>query len=807
VITGPSGSGKSSLAFDTLYAEGQRRYVESLSAYARQFLDQMRKPDVDAIEGLSPAIAIEQRTSGNNPRSTVGTVTEVYDYLRLLFARVGDPHCPDCGRPIASQTIAAMAERVVALGEGARVSVLAPIVRDRKGSYQRELDALRRQGFVRARIDGELRDLTEEIALARTARHTIEVVVDRIAVKESARTRIAESLEAAARLAEGVVLVDTGAEEWLLSQRSACPVCGTSFPDLAPRSFSFNSPHGACPECDGLGALADDESEVVCEACEGTRLRREARSVFLGGAAIDAIAALPIGAAARFLAGLELDAARAQIAERILREIRERLRFLEDVGLGYLSLDRASTTLSGGESQRIRLATQVGASLLGVLYILDEPSIGLHTRDQERLLASLEKLRDQGNTVVVVEHDLATIARADHVIDMGPGAGAHGGRVVAAGTPAEIAADPDSLTGAYLSGRRSVPLPAQRRTPGERWLVLSGAREHNLKNVSLRLPLGLFTVVTGVSGSGKSTLVNDTLHRALAAALHGATATPGRFAKLAGLEHIDKVIDVDQAPIGRTPRSNAATYTGAFDPIRQLFSQVPEARVRGWGPGRFSFNVKGGRCEACEGDGTLRIEMQFLPDLFVTCEVCGGRRYDRETLAIRYKGRSIADVLEMSVEEALGVFENVGPVRRPLQTLRDVGLGYLRLGQPATTLSGGEAQRIKLARELARRDTGRTLYLLDEPTTGLHVADVERLLEVLDRLVALGNTVLVIEHHPDVIKTADHVIDLGPEAGEAGGEIVAEGTPEEVARHPASHTGRALAPLLFGEVSARGPAT
>jgi len=787
VVTGPSGSGKSSLAFDTLYAEGQRRYVESLSAYARQFLDQMRKPDVDAIDGLSPAIAIEQRSAGRSPRSTVGTITEVWDHLRVLYARAGVPSCPDCDEPIASQTLASMAERVLALGEGARVEVLAPVVRDRKGDHKRRLAGWARQGYVRARIDGEVRDLADDIALARGARHTIELVVDRLVAKESARARIQESLATAAKLADGLVRIDAGAAgAWLLSERNACPSCGFSFPEIAPRSFSWNSPHGACPECEGLG----------CRACGGTRLRREARSVRFAGASIDALAALPLADLARWLDAARVDPVRAAIAERVLREIRERLRFLEEVGLGYLSLERPAATLSGGESQRIRLATQVGASLLGVLYVLDEPSIGLHPRDHERLLASLLRLRDQGNSIVVVEHDEATIRRADHVIDMGPGAGAHGGRVVAQGTPAEIAACAGSLTGDYLAGRRRVPLPASRREPGERFLELTGCRANNLKDVTLRVPLGLFTVVTGVSGSGKSTLVNDTLHRALAAALHGAEDAPGAHRALRGLEHVDKVVGVDQTPIGRTPRSNPATYTGAFDPIRRLFSQVPDARVRGYGPGRFSFNVKGGRCEACSGDGTLRIEMHFLPDLFVPCEVCGGRRYGRETLDIRYKGRTIAEVLGMSVEEGLDFFAHVGPVARPLQTLCDVGLDYLPLGQPATTLSGGEAQRIKLSRELARRDTGRTLYLLDEPTTGLHFADVERLLSVLAKLVELGNTVLVIEHHPDVIKTADHVIDLGPEGGAAGGEIVVEGPPETVARHPTSHTGRALREVL-----------
>ncbi len=901
VITGLSGSGKSSLAFDTLYAEGQRRYVESLSAYARQFLDQMARPDVDSIDGLSPAIAIEQKTVGRNPRSTVGTTTEISDYLRLLFARVGEPECPVCGRPISRQTVQQMTDRVLSLGEGARVSILAPVVRDRKGEYRRELDAFRRQGFVRARVDGELRELAEKIELSRNARHTIEVVIDRLAVKAAARGRIAESLETALRLADGVAIVDAGpgTGEWLFSERNACAQCGTSYPEIAPRSFSFNSPHGACSACDGLGiAPAFDSARIVpdpslplrdaiapwkqkgaaryyralldslashygvdlatpwrelparaqrgileggerielalerrgrrevfarawdgvlgelerrfadagelererldrfrsprpCPDCDGTRLRREARSVRLGGASIADLSRLPVSELASFLERLELTPARRTIAERILREIGDRLRFLADVGLEYLTLDRPAATLSGGEGQRIRLATQVGSHLLGVLYILDEPSIGLHPRDNARLLQSLFRLRDAGNSVIVVEHDEETIRAADFVIDMGPGAGIHGGRIVAAGPPAEIAANEGSLTGAYLSGRRVIPA-RKRRPPGQREIRITRCREHNLKDVTLRVPLGLFTVVTGVSGSGKSTLVNDTLHRALAARLHGAEQPPGRFETLEGVQEIDKVVDVDQSPIGRTPRSNPATYTGCLDGIRQLMARVPEARARGYAPGRFSFNVKGGRCEACKGDGVLRIEMHFLPDLFVPCEVCGGKRFDRETLEITYKGRNIAEILEMTVEEAVGLLENVESVRRPLQTLHDVGLDYLTLGQPATTLSGGEAQRIKLARELARRATGRTLYLLDEPTTGLHFADVHRLLEVLDRLVEAGNSVLVIEHHPDVIKSADWVVDLGPEGGEKGGEIVAEGPPEEVARNPRSHTGRAL---------------
>jgi excinuclease ABC subunit A len=803
VITGPSGSGKSSLAFDTLYAEGQRRYVESLSAYARQFLDQLAKPEVESIEGLSPAISIEQRTASRNPRSTVGTITEILDHLRLLYARAGQPHCWECGEPIASQTVAQMADRVLALAEGTRVQVLAPVVRGRKGRYEKELDAFRRQGFVRVRIDGELRELGEEIRLARNQAHDIDLVVDRIAVRPAARGRIAESLETALRLGDGLARVEVGgADEWLLSERNSCARCGVSFPEIAPRLFSFNSPHGACPHCDGLGVVGElgDEEDPAgtlepCPECEGSRLRREARAVRVGGLGLDALCRLPIARAATFLAELELPAQRRAIADRILTEVRERLRFLADVGLDYLALERTAASLSGGEAQRIRLATQVGASLMGVLYVLDEPSIGLHPRDNRRLLDALLRLRDQGNSVLVVEHDEETIRSADWVIDMGPGAGIHGGEVVAEGPPAAIEAAPRSITGDYLAGRRRIAVPVERRMPGDRWLELRGARENNLKAVDLRIPLGLLTVVTGVSGSGKSTIVNDTLHRALAGRLHGATTRAGRFDRLLGIEHVDKVVAVDQSPIGRTPRSNPATYTGAFDGIRRIFSQLPEARVRGWGPGRFSFNVKGGRCEACKGDGMLRVEMHFLPDLFVTCEACRGRRYERETLTVRFKDRSIADVLELSVEEALPLFENFDGVRRPLRMLHDVGLDYVHLGQSATTLSGGEAQRIKLARELARRDTGRTVYVLDEPTTGLHFADVAKLLEVLQRLVALGNTVIVIEHHLDVVKSADWVVDLGPEGGEAGGRIVAEGPPERITA-ASGHTGRALARVL-----------
>ena len=925
VITGLSGSGKSSIAFDTLYAEGQRRYVESLSAYARQFLDQMSKPDVDAIEGLSPAIAIEQKTASRSPRSTVGTVTEIFDYLRLLYARAGEPHCWECGNPITSQTPEQMADRVLAQPEGTRAWVLAPIVRGRKGSYKKELDDLRKKGFVRVRIDGEFFDLGDEIAVARHKRHDIDVVVDRIAAKASARARLGESIAAALKLSDGLVRIlferasNDGGEELTLSQRSSCAGCGTSYPEIAPRMFSFNAPSGACPGCNGLGqrhvldperivpdptlplsraiapwrsgrgrvglyyerlleglaehfdvaldtpwgelparvrkailhgagkaeielaletrrrakkrtvkrtwegvidelerraaegeanagedaALDRYRSPAPCDECNGARVRREARSVLFGAAregerAIHEVAALPIERLAAWVDALEptLRGMQRAVAERVLGEIGERARFLCDVGLGYLTLDRPSATLSGGESQRIRLATQIGSSLMGVLYILDEPSIGLHARDHGRLLASLERLRDMGNSVVVVEHDEETIRRADHVVDMGPGAGIHGGEIVAEGTPAAIEANPASPTGAYLSGARTIPLPgpgARREANGGGWLAIGGCRANNLQGVDLRIPLGTLTVVTGVSGSGKSTLVRDTLHRALAARLHGAKEPPGAFASLEGIDTIDKVTAVDQTPIGRTPRSNPATYVGVFDGIRKLFSQVPEARVRGYGPGRFSFNVKGGRCESCQGDGLIRVEMHFLPDLFVGCQVCGGRRYDRETLEITYRGASIADVLEMTVEEAAELFENSGGVARPLRTLEDVGLGYLTLGQPATTLSGGEAQRIKLARELGKRSTGRTLYLLDEPTTGLHFADIEKLLLVLQKLVDAGNTVVVIEHQMDVVAAADHVVDLGPDGGEAGGRIVAQGTPEVVAASEASHTGAALA--------------
>jgi len=912
VVTGLSGSGKSSLAFDTLYAEGQRRYVESLSAYARQFLEQMEKPDCDAIEGLSPAIAIEQKGTGRNPRSTVGTVTEIADYLRLLYARVGHPFCFVCGREIAAQTVQQVVDRLAALPADTRLFPYAPVVRDRKGEHKRELDELRRGGFVRVRVDGTVRELTEEIPLARTARHTIEVLVDRLVVRPGVDRRLADSLAVAFRHGGGTVLVEAsepggGAPRALFfSERHACPVCGVSYPELSPRFFSFNSPHGACPDCSGLGvqrrfdparvvshpdqplpaalasgalralpdlettirALAarygirpatpfadlptptqqvllegsgEEELEFVevrggrrttsrrpfegilaqlerrqretrslwlreeleglvadrrCSTCEGTRLRREARFVRLGGKSLVEVSALSVGEAARFFQGLGFAPAEAEIARPILKEVDARLGFLIDVGLDYLSLDRGAATLSGGEGQRIRLATQIGSRLVGVLYILDEPSIGLHQRDTARLLATLRGLRDLGNTVVVVEHDRDTILAADHVIDMGPGAGVHGGRVVAAGSPADVMADPASLTGRYLAGVEQVPVPAQRRR-GSGWTIgVRGARGNNLGSLDVDIPLATMTCVTGVSGSGKSTLVIDTLYRAIAQRLGGSRDQPAPHDELVGWQMVDKVIEISQAPIGRTPRSNPATYTGAFGPIRELFAQLPEARTRGYGPGRFSFNVKGGRCEACAGEGLIAIEMHFLPDIFVTCDVCGGRRYNRETLEVRLKGLSIADVLALTVGEALDVLSNVPAVRQRLEALREVGLDYVQLGQSATTLSGGEAQRVKLARELARRATGRTLYVLDEPTTGLHFDDVRRLLGVLDRLVDAGNTVLLIEHNLDVIKSADFVIDLGPEGGAEGGRIVVAGAPEAIAACERSYTGMALRTVL-----------
>ncbi len=901
VITGLSGSGKSSLAFDTIYAEGQRRYVESLSAYARQFLEQMEKPDVDLIDGLSPAISIEQKTTGSNPRSTVGTVTEIYDYLRLLFANIGVPHCANCGKEIASQSLERIADMVLLYPQDARINVLAPIVRGRKGEFKKELAALRQRGYTKVRVDGVFRSFEEDIKLDRRRNHTIEVVVDRLIVRSGVERRLMESLDAALTLADGIVVINSFDEgDRLFSSRLACVDCGLSMPEMTPRAFSFNSPHGACPECQGLGAMVDfDPARVVpddrvplaggaiapwargdrklvrealqklskdfgidlevpfgklskkqrdivlfgtgglrgrlrfeglipnlrrrydegtwaeqeelepyrslrpCPRCHGQRLKPESLAVKVKGRTVAEYVNLPISEALQVVDGLRLTDREALIAERVVREIRDRLRFLHDVGVGYLTLGRSAATLSGGEGQRIRLATQIGANLTGVLYVLDEPSIGLHQRDNRKLLGTLSRLRDLGNTVVVVEHDEETIRTADYVIDLGPGAGEHGGEVIFQGTPRELLRDGDaSLTGAYLTGARSIPIPAARRTapPGLKGeLVIRGARENNLKNLDVRIPLGVLTTVTGVSGSGKSTLVNDILYRALARTLYKAAAEPGAHDAIDGAEYIDKVIEIDQSPIGRTPRSNPATYTGVFTFIRDLFAMMPEAKARGFRPGRFSFNVKGGRCEACQGDGVIAIEMHFLPDVYVTCEQCKGRRYNRETLEIKYRGKSIADMLELTVDQALPLVENFPPIAHKLRTLQSVGLGYIELGQSATTLSGGEAQRVKLAKELSKRGTGRTLYILDEPTTGLHFEDTRKLLDVLGQLVDQGNTVVVIEHNLDVIKCADHVIDLGPEGGDAGGRVIAEGAPEDVARQDGSATGRFLAAILGAE--------
>ncbi len=908
VITGLSGSGKSSLAFDTIYAEGQRRYVESLSAYARQFLERMDKPDVDAIEGLSPAISIEQRSRNTNPRSTVGTATEIHDYLRLLFARVGQPHCPGCGLPISSQTVQQMVDKVLALDQGTRIQVMAPLIEGKKGGHSETLNRLRKDGFTRVLIDGEARLLEEEIQLDRNRPHTISVVVDRLVVNDRALRRLTDSLELTLTLSDGIALVDViGGEPLLLSRKSACVRCGISLPELTPQMFSFNSPKGACPICSGLGTRRDFDPDLLipdptlslregalapwskrhsayfqqmvdavcshygtdpfspfqdlpprvravflhgsgdevihftfkadnrkhtyerpfeglipnlerryretdsafireelekfmsigpCPACEGTRLGPAGRAVRVGGKGIHEVTALSVDAAFRFFDGLSLPPAEARIAERILKELRERLGFLHSVGLDYLTLDRASSTLSGGEDQRIRLATQIGSGLAGVLYVLDEPSIGLHQRDNLRLLENLRRLRELGNTVVVVEHDEETILSADHVIDMGPGAGLLGGEVVFQGTPAGLMEDENCLTGQYLSGKRGIPIPAKRRIGTGGSLVIEGAQQNNLKGITVEFPMGAFICVTGVSGSGKSSLVNEILHPALAQRLHRSRAPAGKVKAVRNIHLVDKVINIDQSPIGRTPRSNPATYTGVFTPIRELFSMLPEARIRGYRPGRFSFNVRGGRCESCRGDGVIKIEMHFLPDVYVTCEACRGLRFNRDTLEVRYRGKHIADVLQMTVNQAFTFFETVPALRTKLKTLLDVGLGYIRLGQPATTLSGGEAQRVKLSRELGKRSTGNTLYLLDEPTTGLHFADVQKLLEVLGHLVAQGNTVVVIEHNLDVIKTADFVVDLGPEGGDEGGYLVGAGTPEEIARIKESHTGRFLATYL-----------
>jgi len=802
VITGLSGSGKSSLAFDTIYAEGQRRYVESLSAYARQFLEQMGKPDVDSIEGLSPAISIEQKSTSHNPRSTVGTVTEIYDYLRLLFARVGRPYCFQCGEEITAQTVQQMVDAITGLAEGTKFQILAPMVRGRKGEYRKELSDMRRAGYVRARIDGRLVDLGDDIALDKQKKHTIEIIVDRLVMKagDALMRRLADSVETSLKLGGGLVGVLTEDGKTLLfSEKLACIRCGVSYPEITPRIFSFNSPHGACPACDGIGYVVtpgyQEEEDLtqldICDVCHGARLRPESLSVKIAKQSIAEVTRQSVRAAADFFGTLKFTEREMVIAHRILKEIRERLGFLVNVGLDYLTLDRAAATLSGGEGQRIRLATQIGSGLVGVLYILDEPSIGLHQRDNRRLLQTLLRLRDLGNTVVVVEHDAETMMAADHILDMGPGAGSHGGHIIAQGTPKQVMGDPNSLTGQYLRGVQAVLVPQRKRKP-KGFLSVVDAWKHNLKNVTVKFPLGMLTCVTGVSGSGKSTLVLEVLFHSLSQLLYHKKPKIDGCKDVHGVLALDKVIDIDQSPIGRTPRSNPATYTGLFGYIRDLYSNLPDSRARGYKPGRYSFNVKGGRCEACQGDGLIKIEMHFLPDVYVTCEVCKGQRYNRETLEILHKGKSIADVLDMTVDDALEFFEHIPLIKARLQTLHDVGLHYVKLGQSATTLSGGEAQRVKLSRELSKRATGRTLYILDEPTTGLHFADVQRLLDVLDRLVETGNTVLVIEHNLDVIKNADWIIDLGPEGGDRGGEIVTEGPPREIAKAKKSYTGQVL---------------
>jgi excinuclease ABC subunit A len=807
VLTGLSGSGKSTLAFDTLYAEGQRRYVESLSTYARQFLERLGKPDVDTIEGLSPAIAIEQRTAGHNPRSTVGTVTEAYDYLRLLFARIGVPHCHLCGHPITFQSVDQMVDRIACSARDTKIIILAPLVQNQPGSQRDLINKLKRDGFARVRVDGNIVDLESMITLSNNTHHSIDVVIDRLIHKTGLRNRLADSLELAMSLSEGRVLVDlypTDAKAAAIclqfSEKAVCPACGISYPDFKPSHFSFNSPHGACPACDGLGMPArpgPDSGHQTCPVCRGARLKPESMAVKIEGRAIHEIAALTINQALSFFRHLRLEDKKALIAEKIVQKISERLEFLRDVGVAYLTLDRAAHTLSGGESQRIRLATQIGAKLTGVLYVLDEPSIGLHPRDNEKLLRILKKMRDLGNTLLVVEHDPETILAADYVIDMGPGAGVRGGQIVFAGPPQALAQSDDSLTGRYLSGRLTIPVPAQRRPGVNKLITLVGAGHNNLKKITVDFPLGCMICVTGVSGSGKSSLVIETLYNALCRHLYQSEIPAGHFEQIKGLNHIDKVINIDQSPIGKTPHSNPGTYTGVFNAIRDLFSKTPEARIRGYHAGRFSFNIKGGRCESCRGDGMIKIEMHFLPDIYVPCDVCHGRRYNRETLEVRYKGKNIAEVLDMTVNQAWTYFERLGgSIRQILQTLIDVGLGYIHLGQSAPTLSGGEAQRVKLARELGKRGTGRTLYILDEPTTGLHMEDINKLLMVLNRLVDKGNTVVVIEHNLDVIKTADHVIDLGPEGGDGGGYVMAAGTPEELVCQPTSYTGAFLKKYL-----------
>ena len=908
VITGISGSGKSTLAFDTIYAEGQRRYVESLSAYARQFLGQMDKPDVDYIEGLSPAISIDQKTTSKNPRSTVGTVTEIYDYLRLLFARIGKPHCPNCGKEVSRQTVDQMVDTIMKLPERTRIQILAPVVRGRKGEFVKLFESIKKNGFMRVRVDGELIEIGDEIKLEKNKKHHIEIIVDRIIIRPGVESRLADSIETALAQAEGLVIVDViGEQELLFSQNLSCPDCNISLEELSPRMFSFNSPYGACPTCSGLGInmevdpdlvipdweksvaegavapwsatpggyyfqmlsavmnhygysvdtpIKDLPDEIVdvllygskediefnyvskfskrtrrhtgkfegvinnlrrryeeapefardeiekymstkpCPTCKGARLKPEVLAVTVGDKSIAQVTALSIREALKFFNELSLSELEKMIAHQVLKEIKNRLQFLVDVGLDYLTLDRAAGTLSGGESQRIRLATQIGSRLVGVLYILDEPSIGLHQRDNDKLLKTLKDLRDLGNTVLVAEHDEDTMRAADYIIDIGPGAGEHGGKIVACGPIEDIEKSEESITGQYLSGKKQIPIPKKRRKPNEAWLELKGCREHNLKNIDVRFPLGLFTCVTGVSGSGKSTLVNEILYKVLREKLYKARTFPGDFDEILGIEHVGKVINIDQSPIGRTPRSNPATYTNVFNDIREVFSLTPEARMRGYKPGRFSFNVKGGRCEACKGDGIIKIEMHFLADIYVPCEVCKGKRYNRETLEVKYKGKSIADILDMTVDEALEFFENIPKIKRKFETLRDVGLGYIRLGQPSTTLSGGEAQRVKLSTELSKLSNGNTVYILDEPTTGLHPADIHKLLDVLQRLVEGGGTVIVIEHNLDVIKTADYIIDLGPEGGDKGGQIVATGTPEEVAQNPNSYTGQFLKKVL-----------
>lgn len=813
VITGPSGSGKSSLAMDTIYAEGQRRYVESLSAYARQFLEQMQKPEVDAIEGLSPSIAIDQKTISRSPRSTVGTITEIYDYMRVLYARIGTPFCYQCGVEIASQDIQNIIQSVMRLPLGTKIQVLSPIVRERKGEYRKELQKMRMDGFVRARIDGSMVDLTQDISLKKQSRHTIEIVIDRFIIKHSIEKALRHAIDTALRHAETVVInVIDEARDILFSKKLACPQCGISYPELDPRLFSFNSKYGACPSCRGLGVqidLPDEGSDFLqhhfenrdygslktCTACHGQRLRKEALSVTIANTSIGGFAHKSIADTESFISGLQLSDRDLAIGKRIIKEVRDRLSFLQRVGLEYLTLDRPSLTLSGGEAQRIRLATQLGSSLTGVLYVLDEPSIGLHQRDCARLNGSLAAIRDAGNTVIIVEHDEDTIRAADHVIDMGPGAGKNGGWIVAAGTPDELQKNERSLTGGYLAGTHAIAVPAERRTP-QGFLSIRGASEFNLRNIDVALPLGVLTCITGVSGSGKSTLVYEILYKALARQLAKAQTRPGKHKAIEGVEAVDKVISIDQSPLGRTPRSNPATYSGIFTIVRDMFSLLPDAKARGYSASRFSFNVSGGRCESCSGDGLKKIEMHFLPDVYVTCDTCKGKRYNRETLEIRYKNRTIADVLDMTIADAREFFDAIPPLRQRLAVLEEIGLGYLKLGQPATTLSGGEAQRLRLSKELARTATGRTLYILDEPTTGLHFVDIQRLLHVLNRLVGMGNTVIVIEHDMDVIKSADYIVDLGPEGGRKGGRLIAEGTPEEVARNKTSYTGKYLSGKL-----------